>query len=87
MVIEQTNVYPSAQRRKMRPFEGFQRKAIVIVPTDEEFRRRIELSTKEEGKDVPEKAILEMKGSVKICLPGTVLPIFGLFVLYLNQTI
>ena len=60
---QQTNVYPSAQRRKMRPFEGFQRKAIVIVPTDEEFRRRIDQRTKEEGKEVPEKAVLEMKGS------------------------
>lgn len=47
----------------MRPFDGFQRKAIVIVPTDEEFKRRIDQRTKEEGKEVPEKAVLEMKGS------------------------
>ncbi len=59
----QTNVYPSAQRRKMRPFEGYQRTAVVIVPTDEEFKRRIAQRTKEEGKDVPESAVLEMKGN------------------------
>lgn len=47
----------------MRPFEGFKRKAIVIVPTDEEFRRRIAQREKEEGKEVPETAVLEMKGS------------------------
>lgn len=58
----QTNVYPRAQRRKMRPFEGFQRKAIVIVPEDEEFKRRCEQREKEEGKDVPDSAVLEMKG-------------------------
>ena len=58
----QTNVYASAQRRKMRPFEGFQRKAVVIVPTDEVFKERIAKREKEEGKDVPEQAILEMKG-------------------------
>ena len=46
----------------MRPFEGFQRKAIVIVPTDEEFKRRCEQREKEEGKDVPDSAVLEMKG-------------------------
>ena len=46
----------------MRPFEGFQRKAIVIVPTDEEFKRRCEQREKEEGKDVPDTAVLEMKG-------------------------
>lgn len=46
----------------MRPFEGFQRKAIVIVPTDEDFKARVEKREKEEGKDVPDKAVLEMKG-------------------------
>lgn len=46
----------------MRPFEGFRSKAIVLVPTDEEFKKRIEKRTKEEGKDVPDHAVLEMKG-------------------------
>lgn len=46
----------------MRPFEGFSSKAIVLVPTDEEFKKRIEKRTKEEGKDVPDHAVLEMKG-------------------------
>ncbi|VUZ45019.1 unnamed protein product, partial [Hymenolepis diminuta] len=68
-ILDQTNVYPSAQRRKMRPFDGFQRKAIVIVPTDEEFKRRIEQRTKEEGKEVPEKAVLEMKANFEIPKP------------------
>ncbi|KAM3187350.1 hypothetical protein ACTXT7_002459 [Hymenolepis weldensis] len=53
----------------MRPFDGFQRKAIVIVPTDEEFKRRIEQRTKEEGKEVPEKAVLEMKANFEIPKP------------------
>ena len=46
----------------MRPFEGFQRIAVVIVPTDEEYKKRRELQQKDEGKDVPDEAILEMKG-------------------------
>jgi heterogeneous nuclear ribonucleoprotein U-like protein 1 len=61
-LAQQTNVYPSAQRRKMRPFEGFQRKAVVIVPTDEEFKRRCEQREREEGKEIPDSAVLEMKG-------------------------
>nr|CAH8872812.1 unnamed protein product [Trichobilharzia regenti] len=68
-ILDQTNVYPSAQRRKMRPFEGFKRKAIVIVPTDEEFRRRIAQREKEEGKEVPETAVLEMKANFGIPKP------------------
>lgn len=62
LLHHQTNVYASARRRKMQPFEGFQRKAVVIVPSDEEFKKRVETREKEEGKDVPEKAVLEMKG-------------------------
>ena len=60
----QTNVYPSAQRRKMRPFEGFQRKAVVICPTDEDLKARTAKREKEEGKDVPDDAVLDMKGNV-----------------------
>ncbi|XP_069631155.1 heterogeneous nuclear ribonucleoprotein U-like protein 1 isoform X2 [Haliaeetus albicilla] len=62
-ILDQTNVYGSAQRRKMRPFEGFQRKAIVICPTDQDLRDRTIKRTDEEGKDVPDHAVLEMKAN------------------------
>ncbi|KAK4806274.1 hypothetical protein QYF61_008460 [Mycteria americana] len=54
-----STVRPSAE--KMRPFEGFQRKAIVICPTDQDLRDRTVKRTDEEGKDVPDHAVLEMK--------------------------
>lgn len=53
----------------MRPFEGFQRKAIVICPTDEDLKDRTIKRTDEEGKDVPDYAVLEMKGR-KQAAPG-----------------
>ncbi|XP_070620525.1 heterogeneous nuclear ribonucleoprotein U-like protein 1 isoform X2 [Erythrolamprus reginae] len=62
-ILDQTNVYGSAQRRKMRPFEGFQRKAIIICPTDDDLKDRTIKRTDEEGKDVPDHAVLEMKAN------------------------
>ena len=47
-------------------FNGFQRKAVVIVPTDEEAKVRNEKRIKEEGKDVPDSAVMEMKANFKI---------------------
>ena len=47
----------------MTPFDGFQRKAVVVLPTEEEFKNRVKARTDEEGKDIPESAVLEMKGN------------------------
>lgn len=69
-ILDQTNVYATAQRRKMRPFEGFHRKAIIICPTDEDLRDRIVKRTDEEGKDVPDHAVLEMKANFSLPDPG-----------------
>lgn len=46
----------------MKGFAGFKRRAVVICPTDEDLKKRTEKREKEEGKDVPDKAVLEMKG-------------------------
>ncbi|XP_015605100.1 heterogeneous nuclear ribonucleoprotein U-like protein 2 isoform X2 [Cephus cinctus] len=62
-ILDQTNVYPSAQRRKMRHFYGFHRRAVVVVPTDEEFKLRTAKREAIEGKDVPDTAVLEMKAN------------------------
>lgn len=32
------------------------------MPSDEEFKSRVEHREKEEGKEIPESAVLEMKG-------------------------
>uniref|UniRef100_A0A8C3USM5 Heterogeneous nuclear ribonucleoprotein U like 1 n=1 Tax=Catharus ustulatus TaxID=91951 RepID=A0A8C3USM5_CATUS len=69
-ILDQTNVYGSAQRRKLRPFAGFRRRAVVICPTDAELRARTRKRTDEEGKDVPEHAVLEMKANFTLPEPG-----------------
>ncbi|GFT93361.1 heterogeneous nuclear ribonucleoprotein U-like protein 1 [Nephila pilipes] len=65
-ILDQTNVYPNAQRRKMSNFEGFKRIAVVVVPTDVEYKRRCLKRDREEGKDVPDDAVLRMKANFKL---------------------
>ncbi|CAG5117941.1 unnamed protein product [Candidula unifasciata] len=65
-IIDQTNVYASSRRRKMQPFEGFQRKAVVILPTDEVYKNRVKERPEEERKDIPESAVNEMKASLSL---------------------
>lgn len=59
-ILDQTNVYPSIQRRKMRSFEGFKRRAVVLVVSDEEQSKRLE-KQEEDQKDCSDK-LLDMKG-------------------------
>ncbi|XP_014817494.1 PREDICTED: heterogeneous nuclear ribonucleoprotein U-like protein 2, partial [Calidris pugnax] len=62
-ILDQCNVYGSGQRRKLAPFHGFQRRAVVLVPGEEEWGRRLGLRREAEGEDVPDCVMLEMKGA------------------------
>lgn len=71
-ILDQTNVYFSARRRKMSNFRGFHRIAAVIVNTEEVLKERTTRREKEEGKVVPESAILEMKANFALPEVGEV---------------
>ena len=60
-------MYLSAQKKKMRPFEGFNRKAIVCIPTQEDLKKRTE-DRKKEGIELPENAVSDMKSRCTISL-------------------
>ncbi|XP_078284341.1 heterogeneous nuclear ribonucleoprotein U-like protein 2 [Rhinoraja longicauda] len=66
-ILDQSNVYSSAQRRKMTPFTGFAREAMVICPSDEDWKARMKLRLAEESEDLPEFVLHEMK--VNFTLP------------------
>ncbi|XP_068727189.1 heterogeneous nuclear ribonucleoprotein U-like protein 1 [Montipora capricornis] len=62
-ILDQTNVYFSARRRKMNNFRGFHRIAAVIVNTNDVLKERTEKREREEGKIVPQSAVMEMKAN------------------------
>ncbi|KAJ4980873.1 hypothetical protein NE237_031710 [Protea cynaroides] len=59
-ILDQTNVYKSARKRKLKPFVNYRKIAVVIFPRPEELKFRAEKRFKEMGKEVPAEAVNEM---------------------------
>ncbi|MQL80123.1 hypothetical protein Taro_012542 [Colocasia esculenta] len=59
-IIDQTNVYKSARKRKLQPFVHFRKIAVVVFPTPDELKSRADRRFKEMGKEVPAEAVNEM---------------------------
>ncbi|XP_077971130.1 uncharacterized protein LOC120346575 isoform X2 [Styela clava] len=68
LILDQTNVYSSARKRKVRQYKdaGYTVNAMVLVPTDEDMMRRSHQRTLEEGKEVPEAAVYDMKANFSL---------------------
>ncbi|XP_063370373.1 heterogeneous nuclear ribonucleoprotein U-like protein 2 [Cydia amplana] len=62
-ILDQTNVYPSAQRRKLREFDGYRRVAVVVVPDADTYAERSAKREQSDGKEVPDGAIMDMKAN------------------------
>ncbi|KAK4361043.1 hypothetical protein RND71_019995 [Anisodus tanguticus] len=69
-IIDQTNVYKNARKRKLKPFADYKKIAIVIVPTPDELKLRGEKRFNEMGKEVPAEAVNEML--VNFVLPTSI---------------
>ncbi|CAH4037482.1 heterogeneous nuclear ribonucleoprotein U-like protein 1 isoform X1 [Pieris brassicae] len=70
-ILDQTNVYPSAQRRKLREFEGYRRVAVVIVPEASVLAERQASRETTDGKEVPDPAVIDMKANFTLPEKGT----------------
>ena len=53
----------------MKELKEYNCKTICVVPNDEEYERRLNKRTQEEGVEIPPQAILDMKAN--FVLPGT----------------
>ncbi|RXN35174.1 heterogeneous nuclear ribonucleo U 2 [Labeo rohita] len=62
-ILDQANIYPSARRHKMLCFRGYRRKAVVVFPPDEVWKRRLVLRQEQEGTALQETSLLKAKVS------------------------
>ncbi|KAF4104626.1 heterogeneous nuclear ribonucleoprotein U-like protein 2 [Onychostoma macrolepis] len=62
-ILDQANIYPSARRHKMLCFHGYQRRAVVVLPPDEVWRRRLVQRQEQEGTALQDTSLLKAKAS------------------------
>ncbi len=66
----QTNVYATAQNRKMGYFKGFIRKAICVIPPHHELRKRTARRPDDMGSPIPTEALNAMKCGLVLLVGG-----------------
>lgn len=67
-ILDQTNTFASEQKRRLRGFGGYAaRRAIVVIPDEEEYNRRLKQKQETYGVEVPEGQVNVMKAHC--CLP------------------
>ncbi|KAM5588413.1 hypothetical protein ABKV19_006711 [Rosa sericea] len=59
-ILDQTNVYKKARKRKLLPFKLFKKIAVVVFPSPKEMKARSMKRFREMGKEVPADAVNEM---------------------------
>ena len=62
-ILDQTNVFPTSRDIKIKAFQGMRCKAIVVVPSDNEFNRRCASRTFDFGQEIPESLVDNMKAN------------------------
>ncbi|XP_049330797.1 heterogeneous nuclear ribonucleoprotein U-like protein 2 isoform X6 [Astyanax mexicanus] len=72
-ILDQANIYPSAQKHKMLLFHGHLRRAVVVVPSEAEWKRRLQQQLEEEGVQVPKLSLLKSKVSFTLPEQGQLL--------------
>lgn len=64
--VFKANIYQSARRHKMLCFHGYRRRAVVVLPPDEVWRRRLVQRREQEGTALQETSLLKAKGATVV---------------------
>ncbi|KAL6117393.1 uncharacterized protein ACO6RY_15188 [Pungitius sinensis] len=65
-ILDQCNILFSARRYKLQLFTGFRRRAVVVFPSANEWRRRLSLHRMSDGEQIPETALLKLQVSCSL---------------------
>ncbi|KAF3838548.1 hypothetical protein F7725_010316 [Dissostichus mawsoni] len=60
-ILDQSNVLFSARRYKLQLFTGFRRRVVVVVPSADEWKRRLSLHRTSGGEQIPETPLLKLQ--------------------------
>ncbi|XP_010896671.2 heterogeneous nuclear ribonucleoprotein U-like protein 1 [Esox lucius] len=72
-ILDQPNVHPSAQRQRLLWFSGFRRMAVVVFPSTEDWKRRLQKQREVEGEEIPETDLHKVKVSCTLPEQGDLL--------------
>lgn len=65
-ILDQLNVFPGSHVKKMRRYQPFQRTAAVVMPDDEEYRKRVRKRERDTKSEIPPRSILELKNGIAL---------------------
>uniref|UniRef100_UPI003AAF542B heterogeneous nuclear ribonucleoprotein U-like protein 2 n=1 Tax=Centroberyx gerrardi TaxID=166262 RepID=UPI003AAF542B len=65
-ILDQCNVLFSARRHKLQLFRGFRRRAVVVFPSAEEWKRRLAQHQTRDGEQIPDTALLKLQVSCSL---------------------
>jgi len=65
-ILDQANIYVNGHSKKMGPFEGFHRLAVVLVPSEEDYDKRKEKKVKEGGRKITYDSMMKWKAAMTL---------------------
>lgn len=65
-ILDQANIYVNGHSKKMGPFEGFHRRAVVLVPSEDEYTKRKEKKVQDGGRKITYDSMMKWKAAMTL---------------------